>query len=117
MKSQNKIYLKGHLGADPQINEKEGSRFGKLNVATNKPYQDKVTGEYKQNTQWHGIRVFNELLLDKVFPSLKKGDAVSIEGELRSYETQDEKGNSFRVTQACVAYDGDLVKIHKEAAA
>lgn len=116
MKSQNKVYLKGHLGVDPQIIE-EGNRYGKLSVATNASYKDKKTGEYKQKTQWHGLCVFNKTLIDKVFPGLKKGDAVSIEGELRSYETQDEKGNSFRVTQACIGYDGDLVKIHRERSA
>lgn len=116
MKSLNKVYLKGNLGADPQITDKEGRRFGKLNVATNKSYQDKTTGEYKQNTQWHGIRVFNESLLDKVFTTLKKGDAVFIEGELRSYETKDKEETHFRVTEIVIGYDGDLVKIHKEEA-
>ena len=114
MKSLNKVYLKGNLGADPQITDKEGRRFGKLNVATNKSYKDKKTGEYKQNTQWHGIRVFNEALLDKVFPILKKGDAVLIEAELRSYETKDSEGNIFRVTESCIDYEGDLVKIQRE---
>lgn len=116
MKSLNKVYLKGHLGADPQTTEGEGVRFGKLNVATNKYYQDKTTGEYKQNTQWHGIRVFNESLLDKILPLLKKGDAVYIEAELRSYETKDKEGTHFRVTEIVIGYDGDLVKIHKEEA-
>lgn len=117
MKSLNKVYLKGHLGADPQTTEGEGIRFGKLNVATNKSYQNKKTGDYKQNTQWHCIRVINETLLDKVFTILKKGDAVSIEGELRSYETKDKEGSYFRVTEICIGYEGDLLKIHKEEVA
>lgn len=117
MKSLNKVYLKGNLGADPQIIEREGKRFGKLNVATNQSYKDKKTGAYKQNTQWHGIRVFKEMLLDKILPTLKKGDAISIEGELRSYEVTDNEGRPFRVTEVCIGYEGDLVKIHKEEAA
>lgn len=82
---ENKVTLMGYLGKDadtyatPQQN-----RFVVLSLATKSGYKDQQTKEWVNHTEWHRIVAFGKAA--QYAKDLKKGDYVSVEGELRSTE-------------------------------
>ena len=84
----NKAILIGNLGRDPKIiNADNGLIIAKFNLATSERWNDKNTGELKENTEWHRIVVFGKLaeICEKY---LSKGKKVCVEGRIQtsSYE-------------------------------
>ena len=50
----NKVILLGRLGRDPEIRElPNGKLVANVSLATSEVYTDKITGEKKENTEWH----------------------------------------------------------------
>jgi single-strand DNA-binding protein len=90
-RSVNKVILVGNLGKDPELRSTpQGKSVCSFSIATSESYLDKVSNEWKENTDWHNI-VLWERLADSAARSLKKGSKVYIEGSLkhRSYEGKD----------------------------
>ena len=90
-KSVNKVILVGNLGKEPELRSTpNGKSVCTFSIATSERYLDKVTNEWKENTDWHNI-VLWERLADIASQYLKKGSKVYIEGSLkhRSYEGKD----------------------------
>lgn len=86
----NKVFIAGHLGADPELKSTQGGQAVlKLRVATKDSYKDK-SGEWKESTEWHMVVMFGKRA-EAVHKLLAKGSAVTIEGKLqtRSWEAQD----------------------------
>ncbi len=78
----NRVILIGNLGRDPEVRRLEsGAAVAKFSVATNESYQDKTTGEWQDQTEWHEIVAWRGRAeqAEKVF---KKGMTVYIEGKL-----------------------------------
>jgi len=87
--SMNIALLVGRLGADPEISQtSSGDTFVKLSMATNEVYKDK-SGERQERTQWHKVVVWNPKLAEMVGKHYKKGDTVSVQGQIenRAYES------------------------------
>ncbi|MCC5924245.1 MAG: single-stranded DNA-binding protein [Crocinitomicaceae bacterium] len=97
--SVNKVILIGNLGADPEIRSLEnGAKLGRFSIATSETYTDKVTGERRENTDWHNIVVWRNLA-DIAERFLKKGTKVYVEGKLKSRSWVDEAGTTKYVTE------------------
>ena len=79
----NEITLKGFLGKSAEsFATKQGRNLIVLSLATKSGYKDKQTNEWVNHTEWHRIVAFGTPA--DYAKSLKKGDYVEIEGELRS---------------------------------
>lgn len=88
---ENKVTLKGYIGKDAQtFATRQQNSFVVLSVATKSGYKDKQTGEWVNHTEWHRIVAFGKSA--DYAKSLKKGDYVQVEGELRSSEFDAEVG-------------------------
>ncbi|HRP01950.1 MAG TPA: single-stranded DNA-binding protein [Candidatus Kapabacteria bacterium] len=90
-RSLNRIELIGNLGADPELrNTPQGASVCTLKIATSEAYKDKNSGEWKENTEWHSV-VLWEHLAENAARNLKKGSKVFIDGKIktRSYEGKD----------------------------
>jgi single-strand DNA-binding protein len=85
----NKVILVGNLGADPVTN---------IRIATSESWKDKTTGEMKEQTEWHGIVLWNRLG-EIAAEYLKKGSQVYIEGRLQTRKWQDKQGNDRYTTE------------------
>ena len=86
---ENKITLKGYLGKNAEnIATKQQRTFTVLSLATKSGYKDKQTGQWVNHTEWHRIVAFGKPA--DYAKSLKKGDYVEVEGELRSTEYEKE---------------------------
>jgi single-strand DNA-binding protein len=86
--------LMGHVGQDPTFHQMgAGGQLAKFSVATTRRWNDKATGQKKEDTSWHNIVVFSPFLVTVVENWIQKGSRVYIEGELktRSYEKDGEK--------------------------
>jgi len=105
MSGVNKTIILGRLGQDPEsIANGKGCRFS---VATSETWKDKNTGEKKEKTQWHRIKVWGKLgeLASKY---LSKGRQVYLEGKLEYTKTDD--GKYFTDIVLGQAYDGSVLE-------
>lgn len=78
----NRVILIGNLGRDPEVRRLEsGAAVAKFSVATSESYQDKQSGEWQDQTEWHEIVAWRNRAeqAERVF---KKGMTVYIEGKL-----------------------------------
>jgi len=89
MKSMNRVFLMGHLGAEPQLAEsKNGRAYTRLSVATNRTW---IEGEErKEHTDWHSVFVFGRLA-QTCTEQLGKGALVFVEGTLHYWKSSEGK--------------------------
>lgn len=80
----NKVILIGNLGADPEKRSTgSGVTVTSLSVATSESWKDKQTGETRERTEWHRVKLFGKLG-DIAADYLTKGRQVYIEGSIRT---------------------------------
>lgn len=108
----NKVTLMGNVGGDPTFHQMQnGDQLCKFSVATSRKWNDKSTGDKKEDTQWHNVVVFNKYLVDVVERFIVKGTRIYLEGEsrTRSYEKD---GVTRYITEVLVpSMRGELIVI------
>ncbi len=88
----NKVILIGNLGADPDKRSTQGgTTVTTLSLATSETWRDKQTGEQRERTEWHRIKLFGKLG-DIAADYLTKGRQVYIEGSIRTDKYTDKQG-------------------------
>ena len=91
--SVNKVILVGNLGKDPESRSfQNGGKVVELRIATSESWKDRASGERKEKTEWHTVKVFNEGLANVAERFLRKGSKVYIEGALQTRKWQDQSG-------------------------
>jgi single-strand DNA-binding protein len=99
MASVNKVILVGNLGRDPETRYMpDGAAITNVSVATSFQWNDKTSGEKKEETEWHRV-VFRAKLAEIAGEYLKKGSQVYIEGRLRTRKWQDKDGQDRYTTE------------------
>jgi single-strand DNA-binding protein len=95
----NKVILVGNLGQDPESRTTPGgTTVTNIRIATSESWRDKQSGEMKENTEWHGVVLWNKLG-EIAAEYLKKGSQVYIEGRLQTRKWQDKQGNDRYTTE------------------
>lgn len=95
----NKVILVGNLGKDPEMKyTASGAAIANLTVATSESWNDKQTGEKKEQTEWHRV-VFFRRLAEVAGEYLRKGSQVYIEGKLQTRKWQDQNGQDRYTTE------------------
>lgn len=116
MSSLNKVTLIGHLGANPEIRYlSDGTAIATVSLATTDKWKDKITGQIKEQTEWHRL-VFYKKLAEIANEYLKKGALVFIEGKLHTNKWTD-KNQIERYTTEIVVKEMQMLggkKSHKE---
>jgi len=109
--SVNKVILVGNLGKDPDVRTTQmGTKVVNLTLATSDTWNDRQTGERKENTEWHRVVIFNERLADVAEKYLRKGRKVFIEGQLKTRKWTDQQGMERYTTEVVVdRFRGELV--------
>ena len=98
--SVNKVILVGNLGRDPESRSfQNGGKGVELRIATSESWKDKSSGERKEKTEWHTVKVFNEGLANVAERFLRKGSKVYIEGALTTRKWQDQQGQDRYSTE------------------
>lgn len=88
----NKCIILGRVGNDPEVKySASGSAITNLSVATSEQWNDKATGEKKEQTEWHRVVIFGKLA-EVAGEYLRKGSQVYVEGKLRTRKWTDQSG-------------------------
>ena len=102
----NRATILGNLGNDPEVKyTASGSAIANLTVATSESWNDKATGEKKENTEWHRVVLFGKLAV-VAGEYLRKGSQVYIEGQLRTRKWTDNAGVEKYTTEVVVGMNG-----------
>ena len=111
MRSVNKVILVGNLGKDPESRSfQNGGKVVNFTLATSESWSDRGSGERKEKTEWHTVKVFNEGLANVAEKYLRKGSKVYIEGALTTRKWQDQSGNDKYTTEVVLQrFRGELV--------
>ena len=98
--SVNKVILVGNLGRDPESRSfQNGGKVVELRIATSEQWKDRNSGERKERTEWHTVKVFSEGLANVAERYLRKGSKVYIEGALQTRKWQDQDGKDRYSTE------------------
>lgn len=81
----NKVMLIGNIGKDPVVRNFANGKVVQFSVATSKKYRD-ASGEMKEETAWHNIRIAGKSAESFEKLVVKKGTPIYLEGEI-SYRT------------------------------
>ena len=107
----NRVTILGNLGNDPEVKHtNSGSAIANLTVATSESWNDKATGEKKENTEWHRVVLFGKLA-EVAGEYLRKGSQVYIEGQLRTRKWTDNAGVEKYTTEIVVGMNGVMQMI------
>ncbi len=99
MASINKVILVGNLGADPEVRSTtSGGQVTTIRLATTENWKDKITGERREQTEWHRVVFFNKLA-EIAGQYLAKGTSVYIEGRLQTRKWQGQDGGDRYTTE------------------
>ena len=99
MRGVNLVVLVGTLGANPESKTfPNGGSLCQFSIATSEKWQNKQTGDWIEQTEWHRI-VANNRLGEIAQQHLKKGSKVYIEGSLRTRKWNDQNGQERYSTE------------------
>ncbi len=113
--SVNKVILVGNLGRDPEVrNTQSGLKIVNLAIATSDTWNDKASGERKEQTEWHRVVIMNERLADVAEKYLRKGSKLYIEGKLQTRKWTDQSGQERYTTEVMIGrFGGELVLLDR----
>lgn len=96
-RSVNKVILIGNIGQDPETKHTTaGIPVTTFSVATSRRYQDKATGEWKDETNWSRVKLWRN---ENVLPYLTKGTRLYVEGRLETRQYEDKDGAKRSITE------------------
>lgn len=99
MAGVNKVIIVGRLGNDPEMRTMpNGDAVANISVATSEVWNDKVTGERREVTEWHRIVLFRRNA-EVAGQYLRKGSQVYVEGKLKTRKWQDQNGQDRYTTE------------------
>lgn len=111
--SVNKVILVGNLGKAPEARSmQDGSKIVNFSLATSETWNDRVSGERKEKTEWHRVVVFNEHAATFAEKYLRKGSKVYVEGALQTRKWTDQSGAEKYSTEVVIGkFKGELVSL------
>ena len=111
--SVNKVILIGNLGRDPESRSfQNGGKVVELRIATSEQWKDRASGERKEKTEWHTVKVFQEGAANFAERYLRKGSKVYVEGQLETRKWQDQSGAERYSTEVVIRpFAGNLTSL------
>lgn len=97
MAGVNKVILVGNVGADPEMKQVGDSSLASIRLATSKSWKDKSTGERKERTEWHRLKVWGRQA-EIVEQYVRKGSKLYVEGEIET-STYEKNGETRYSTE------------------
>jgi len=116
--SVNKVTLVGNLGKDPEVrNAQSGMKIVNLAVATSDSWNDKASGERKEQTEWHRVVIMNDRLAETAEKYLRKGSKVYLEGKLQTRKWTDNAGVEKYTTEVLLGrFGAEMVLLDRNPA-
>jgi len=105
-KSVNKVILLGHLGKDAETKfTPSGASVSNFTLATTRRVKDKQSGEWRDETDWHRVAVWQT---ENIANYLQKGKQIYLEGRLQTRTWEDKDGKKNYTTEV-VCYANDVI--------
>lgn len=105
-KSVNKVILLGHLGRDAETKfTPSGQSVTNFSLATNRRVKDQQSGEWRDETDWHRIVIWQS---ENIANYLLKGKQVYLEGRLQTRMWEDKEGKKNYTTEV-VCQSNDVI--------
>jgi single-strand DNA-binding protein len=107
-RSVNKVILLGNLGRDAELSyTPSGQALSKVGLATSRRWQDKASGEWQEETEWHNLVIWGKTA-ESLTPYLTKGQRVYVEGRIKSrtWEKDGVKHNAHDIVVDTVVLAG-----------
>ncbi len=99
----NKVILVGNLGKDPEVRYTSGGQaVANLRIATSRTWNDKQSGQKREETEWHDVEVWGKQA-EQCGEYLSKGRMVYVEGRLKTDKWQDKQTGQDRYRVKVVA--------------
>lgn len=93
----NKVIILGRLGANPEVRQTQsGTIVARVNLATNEVFKEET------QTEWHRVVIFGKSA-EVIQQYCKKGDALYVEGRIRTNKWQDTSGENRYSTEIIVS--------------
>lgn len=113
MASVNKVIIVGNIGKDPVVRQfNNGGKVVQFSVATSKKYRE-ASGEMKEETAWHNIRIAGKSAESFEKCGVKKGTPIYLEGELNYRTWNDNAGIRHDMTEI-VCFTFQLLGIRQQ---
>lgn len=88
----NKAVLIGRVGQEPETRYlPDGTAVTSISIATSEKWNDRNTGETKEETTWHKVVAFGKLA-EIITEYVKKGALLYVEGKIVMRKYQDREG-------------------------
>lgn len=109
MAGMNSVHLVGRVGDDPEYRKfPNGGEMIEFSLATSETWRDRNTGERKEKTQWHRIKITIEAVVKIASEYVKKGDLVGVEGKLEYRKWENKDGVKMTSAEIIVDFGGRL---------
>ena len=109
----NKVIILGRLGKDPEVRYLNGGNaVCSLTIATSESWNDRNTGEKKEQTEWHKVVIFGKLA-EIAGEYLEKGSEVYVEGKIQTRKWQTQDGTDRYSTEISIPQMGGVLQIIK----
>ncbi|EBL7042104.1 single-stranded DNA-binding protein [Salmonella enterica subsp. enterica] len=104
----NKVILMGNVGQDPETRTMpNGDMVCTVSIATSEVWNDKQTGEKKEQTEWHRVTFWRKPA-EIIARYVQKGSKLYVEGKLQTRKWTDNNGIE-RWTTEVIAEDFQLM--------
>ncbi|MBN9033045.1 MAG: single-stranded DNA-binding protein [Rhizobiales bacterium 63-7] len=111
--SVNRVILVGNVGSDPETRRFDnGNEMAEFSLATSETWRDRNSGERREKTEWHKIKVMNDALVKNVIrPFVKKGSKLYVEGQIETEKWRDRDGNDRYTTKVVLKGFGSSITL------
>ncbi len=98
----NKVILMGRVGIDPEVIDVNGKKKVRIRLATNNVQYNPQENRFETvSTDWHTI-VFWGDRAERVSQTVRKGDLILVEGQLRTREWEGQDGQKRYAVEVVV---------------
>lgn len=92
-----------NVGKNPEISTlRSGAKVTSISVATFESWKDAKTGERKERSEWHRVKIWYEPTVSVVERFVRKGSKIQIVGSNETSEWQDQEGKDRYTTEVVV---------------
>ena len=92
MAGVNLVIILGNLGNDPEVRYMpNGEPVANISIATSETWNDKITGEKREKTEWHRVTAYRRTA-EIIGQYTRKGSKLYVEGKLQTRKWTDNNG-------------------------
>lgn len=109
----NRVTLVGRLGADPEEPSNDRAPLS-VSIATSESWKDKSSGEKKEKTEWHRVKIWPDHSKRFLLDYAHKGDLLYVEGQLETSSYEKDGVTMYSTSVVVKPFGGGVQLMNKE---